>query len=108
METHWVGTVSTSNLSKEDQVGGFEEDLSLLLGLPSHHSYIYTFQVAIKAILEPLNCHPIFIPPELIEGHYHGYCKKVGLDETVVRLKTSTMVIFLFFFTWSGTVAPFP
>ena len=52
MDTHWVGTVSTSNLSEEDQT-------------------------AIHAVLKPMNCHPIFIPEALIDGHYHGYCKTV-------------------------------
>lgn len=28
-------------------------------------------------VLEPMRCHPIFIPEELIQGHYHGYCKTV-------------------------------
>lgn len=28
-------------------------------------------------VLEPMHCHPIFLPEELIHGHYHGYCKTV-------------------------------
>ena len=52
MVTFWVGTVSTTGLSKED-----EEE--------------------VRALLKPMRCHPIFMEDELIEGHYHGYCKKV-------------------------------
>ncbi len=52
MDTHWVGTVSTGNLSEADQA-------------------------AIRALLEPMRCHPIFMAEELIHGHYHGYCKTV-------------------------------
>ena len=50
--TFWVGTVSATGLSKED-----EEE--------------------VRALLKPMRCHPIFMEDELIEGHYHGYCKKV-------------------------------
>jgi trehalose 6-phosphate synthase/phosphatase len=53
MDTHWVGTVSTGN------------DLSA------------TDQAAIRDVLAPMNCHPIFMEEELIHGHYHGYCKTV-------------------------------
>ena len=52
MVTFWVGTVSTTGLSKED-----EEE--------------------VRELLKPMRCHPIFMEDELIEGHYHGYCKKV-------------------------------
>lgn len=52
MLTFWVGTVSASDLSEADKQ-------------------------EIRALLEPMRCHPIFMPREMIEGHYHGYCKKV-------------------------------
>ncbi len=52
MVTFWVGTVAASNLSAADEE-------------------------AIRALLKPLRCHPIFMPDDLIDGHYHGYCKKV-------------------------------
>jgi hypothetical protein len=42
--------------------------------------------VAIEAVLKPMNCHPIFLADELIQSHYHGYCKQVRALACLARL----------------------
>ena len=53
-ETHWVGTVSTAPAITTDE----DRD-------------------AVRAVLAPMNCTPIFLNQEVEEAHYLGMCKQV-------------------------------
>lgn len=95
MDTHWVGTVSTGNLSEADQAA--VRKVRLATRIRSTHTDTETrkkTEASLRKtltqsplcaslmnewmqVLEPMRCHPIFIPEELIQGHYHGYCKTV-------------------------------
>ncbi|KAG5184819.1 trehalose 6-phosphate phosphatase [Tribonema minus] len=56
IETFWVGTISMAGDSREFSA---EE------------------QGEITALLKPMRCTPIFVPPAIIQGSYLGYCKQI-------------------------------
>lgn len=54
--TRWVGTVSTTRIQQRELT---LED-----------------QDSIRAVLQDMNCTPLFVPDETCRGAYYGYCKQ--------------------------------
>ncbi|CAM9312632.1 unnamed protein product [Phaeothamnion confervicola] len=55
IETHWVGTVSAGE----------------------NREFTEEEKAEIMALLEPMQCTPLFVSPELIKRSYLGYCKQI-------------------------------
>lgn len=56
IDTNWVGTIS---------MGAEAWDFT-----PQD-------QGEITALLAPMHCTPLFVPPDIIKGSYLGYCKQI-------------------------------